>query len=122
MAISMIDEDLTPCPQEELPEDLLALAEAVKAAAQDRQGDCFQLLELLRSLESLHHSIRETLFRDALPNNRQRLYRLLRDIEVNGGWPYIKRMKLTAFLAALEANAEGDSPNVTGNSHDSLND
>lgn len=121
----MIDEDLTPFSTGDLPEDLLALAEAVEVAAQARQGDCFQLLELLRVLESCHQSVRETLFRDALPSNRQRLYQLLRDIEVNGGWPYIKRMKLTAFLAALEATAEtteGNPPNVTGSGHDLLND
>ncbi|MEM8804666.1 MAG: hypothetical protein AAGF01_01285 [Cyanobacteria bacterium P01_G01_bin.38] len=121
----MIDKDLSPFSTGDLPEDLLALAEAVKVAAQDRQGDCFELLELLRALESWHQSIRETVFRDALPSNRQRLYQLLRDIEVNGGWPYIKRMKLTSFLAALEATVEtteSHSPNVTGSSHDPLND
>ncbi|MEO1401043.1 MAG: hypothetical protein AAFV72_07255 [Cyanobacteria bacterium J06635_1] len=118
----MIDEDLTPFSTGDLPEDLLALAEAIKVAAQGRQGDCFQLLELLRVLESLHGSIRETLFRNALPNNRQRLYQLLRDIEVNGGWPYIKRMKLRAFLAALEAPEQDNSPNITGDSHTPLNE
>ncbi|MEO0456042.1 MAG: hypothetical protein AAF152_05585 [Cyanobacteria bacterium P01_A01_bin.114] len=108
----MIDEDLAPFSSDDVSDDLVALAEAAQTAAQARQGDCFQLLELLRVLESLHHSIRETLFRDALPDNRQRLYQLLRDIEINGGWPYIKRMKLTTFLAALDNIVDADLPNT----------
>ena len=59
------------------------------------------LLALLRLLEQRHRDICETLFYDALPDNRQTLYALLRDIEVNGGWPYIQRMKLQALLANL---------------------
>ena len=70
----------------------------VYAAANSRQGDCLALLSLLRQLELVHQDVRESLFQDSLPTNRQRLYRLLRNIEVNGGWPYIQRMRLTALL------------------------
>ena len=107
--------------KKDVPEDLRALAKNVHTAAQARQGDCFQLLELLRSLEDLHNLIRETLFQDALPTNRQRLYWLLRDIEVNGGWPYIKRMKLIEFLQTLQADTaieESDSLKAAGEEHD----
>lgn len=86
----------------DLPADLLQLAEVVYAAAEGREGDCLALLALLRLLNELHSEIRDTLFREALPDNRQRLYRLLRDIEQQGGWPYIKRMKLLALLEHLE--------------------
>lgn len=91
-----------------LPADLQHLSQVIQAAAQQREGDCPALLDLLRTLESLHSEIRDTLFCDALPNNRQRLYSLLRDIEQQGGWPYIQRMKLNAFLVNLDANAESE--------------
>ena len=45
-------------------------------------------------------------FRDALPDNRQRLYRLLKDIEQEGGWPYIKRMQLLALLEHLDEDGD----------------
>lgn len=83
-------------------EDLQQIARLIEAAAQCRENDGLALLALLRLLEQLHRDIRENLFRNALPNNRQRLYGLLRDIEVNGGWPYIQRMKLQTLLLALE--------------------
>ena len=82
-----------------LPEDLSALSQAIDRAAAARQGQSLHLLALLRLLEQQHRDICETLFRDALPDNRQHLYALLRDIEVSGGWPYIQRMKLQALLA-----------------------
>ena len=78
----------------------------MQAAAQRREGDCLALLALLRLLNELHYEIRDTLFREALPNNRQRLYRLLKDIEQEGGWPYIQRTKLIALLANIEEAAE----------------
>jgi hypothetical protein len=86
--------------------ELAPLAEAVRTAAQNREGDCLALLELLRLLNELHYEIRETLFREALPNNRQYLYRLLKDIEQEGGWPYIQRMKLTTLFKYLEESDE----------------
>lgn len=81
-----------------VPEDLQAIAQAVTAASLRRRGDSLALLALLRLLEQLHGDIRDTLFSEALPDNRQRLYALLRDIEINGGWPYIQRMRLLALL------------------------
>jgi hypothetical protein len=87
---------------ENLPSDLQALMADIEGVAKVRKGDEIALLELLRTLEVLHQRIREGLFRDALPTNRQRLYHLLRDIEVSGGWPYIQRMRLRSLLANLE--------------------
>ncbi len=66
--------------------------------AQDAQANPLQLLEILRKLESLHQKIRDTIFQEALPENRQALYVLLKDIEANGGWPYIYRTKLYELL------------------------
>lgn len=91
-----------------LAEDLQQIARLIEAAAQCRENDGLALLALLRLLEQLHRDIRENLFRSALPNNRQRLYGLLRDIEVNGGWPYIQRMKLQTLLLALEDTEESE--------------
>jgi hypothetical protein len=80
------------------PDDLAAIATQVQAAAQAREADELELLMLLRLLEELHRQIRDTLFQDALPDNRQALYTLLKDIEANGGWPYISRMKISVLL------------------------
>ncbi|NDJ16674.1 hypothetical protein [Myxacorys almedinensis] len=74
----------------------------VKQLAEESRGDTLELLALLRFLESLHREISEGLFQDSMPNNRQALYALLKDIEANGGWPYIPRMRLLAFLQYLE--------------------
>ncbi|MGF1519340.1 MAG: hypothetical protein ACFCVB_16285 [Nodosilinea sp.] len=84
-----------------LPEDLDQLSKLIDHVALDRQGKSTALLALLRLLEERHRDICETLFYEALPDNRQHLYALLRDIEVNGGWPYIQRMKLQALLSNL---------------------
>lgn len=73
-------------------------AEMFRAVAETNKGNPTELLALLRSLENLHQELREGLFQESLPNNRQRLYNLLREIEANGGWPYIPRMKLASFL------------------------
>ena len=96
----------------DLPEDLQQLTQIVRNTAQVRAGDCLALLELLRLLESLHFEVRDTLFRDALPDNRQRLYRLLRDIEQEGGWPYITRMQLRALLEHMDEEDEASQPEV----------
>ncbi len=85
--------------------DIEEIRLAVQVAARKRANDCEALLSLLRQLEGLHRDICETLFQDSLPNNRQHLYYLLKDIEVNGGWPYIQRMKLKQLLKTLEEEA-----------------
>jgi len=85
-----------------LTSDLEQISALIQTAAHQREGNCFALLELLRQLNDLHYDIRETLFRDALPDNRQKLYSFLKDIEQEGGWPYIPRMKLLALLENME--------------------
>lgn len=81
--------------------DLAELSDRIYALATTYTGDSEKLLALLRLLECLHRDIREEQFQASLPNNRQALYNLLRVIETEGGWPYIPRMKLRAFLAAV---------------------
>lgn len=81
---------------------LQAIASAVHNAEQDCLGNAKALLALLRQLEQLHREIRDGAFQKSLPDNRQALYSLLRDIEAEGGWPYIERMRLQAFLTNME--------------------
>ncbi|MBX2863404.1 MAG: hypothetical protein KTR27_07590 [Leptolyngbyaceae cyanobacterium MAG.088] len=89
--------------------DIEEIRAAVQTAAQKRVNDCEALLSLLRQLEELHRDIRDTLFQESLPSNRQHLYFLLREIEVNGGWPYIQRMKLAELLQTFENDAVMES-------------
>lgn len=86
---------------EHLQNDLEAIATTVNKTAQLCQGNNLELLALLRLLESLHQEIRDGLFQDSLPDNRQALYALLKNIENNGGWPHIYRMRLQNFLSNL---------------------
>jgi hypothetical protein len=80
---------------------LQAVSGVVKDVAQACDGDVNSLLALLRHLEQLHREIRDGVFQENLPDNRQRLYSLLKDIESEGGWPYIARMRVQALLVNL---------------------
>jgi hypothetical protein len=89
-----------------LETSLQGLSTTVRHLASTYQGDSLKLLALLRTLESLHQEVRETAFQLALPDSRQALYTLLKDIENSGGWPYIHRMKLQFFLTQLESASD----------------
>lgn len=92
------------------PDDLQTITTQVRTLARSREGDLLSLLELLRLLESLHREIQENSFQAALPDNRQALYALLRDIDANGGWPYINRMRLRDITRRLtDAETASDS-------------
>jgi hypothetical protein len=63
----------------------------------------------------MHREICEEHFHPSLPDTRQALYTLLRDIEAEGGWPHIPRMKIQALigeflLAENAATAAEDAP------------
>lgn len=60
------------------------------------------LLALLRDLEQLHRSIQDGPFRSSLPSERSSLFKLLQDMELSGGWPYIPRLQLRTFLDLLQ--------------------
>jgi hypothetical protein len=80
--------------------------------AVDHQQQTDELLAILRTLEELHRHIREDFFQPALPQSRHSLYSLLMEIEAQGGWPYIERMRLQDLLQAMqidETNAR-DAP------------
>ena len=76
-------------------EEIVAIVETL---ASDCKGNTYDLLSLLRILETLHRQIRSDLFEPSLPDTRKDLYEVLKDIEETGGWPYIGRMKLQKFL------------------------
>ncbi len=80
---------------------LQAITADILAIAHSHQGNPLALLALLRALEHSHREIRENLFQASLPDSRQVLYGLLKDIEESGGWPYIDRMKLQLLLCNL---------------------
>jgi len=92
-----MDKDLDPNLQP-WEQELKVSLEQIRTLAATHQTDVITLLAILRSLEEIHRHIRETWFQASLPDNRQALYALLRDIETEGGWPYISRMQLQTIL------------------------
>ncbi|MGV2828419.1 hypothetical protein [Myxosarcina sp. GI1(2024)] len=76
-------------------------------AAEHRQDTLF-LLSLLRNLEKIHRQIRTEFFELSLPETRNALYQLVKDIEEQGGWPYIERMKLRDLLQNIEPIAHNN--------------
>lgn len=99
---------------EQLPVDLQALATAIDALAQKGKGDSLALLALLRTLQTLHAEIRDGIFQECLPDNRQALYALLKDIEAQGGWPHIPRLPLQSLLVHLCATCADEEPLSSG--------
>ncbi|HEY9794621.1 MAG TPA: hypothetical protein V6D30_03190 [Leptolyngbyaceae cyanobacterium] len=91
---------------QQLQVKLQAITAAIHSLANSHQGNSLVLLALLRALEHSHREIRENLFQASLPDSRQALYALLRDIEEEGGWPYIDRMKLQLLLSNLPDDSE----------------
>ena len=91
---------------QQLQVKLQAITADIHSLANSHQGNSLVLLALLRALEHSHREIRENLFQASLPDSRQALYALLRDIEEEGGWPYIDRMKLQLLLSNLPDDSE----------------
>jgi hypothetical protein len=85
-----------------LSHKLQSITTSVGDAIAACEGDAVALLALLRQLEFLHREVRDGVFQASLPENRQGLYALLREIEMEGGWPYIERMRLQAFLLRMQ--------------------
>ena len=96
---------------------LQAISSAVKDVAATCQGDVIAILAVLRHLEQLHREIRDGVFQENLPDNRQGLYSLLRNIESEGGWPYIARMRIQALLVNLSESAS-DEDTLPSHTHD----
>ncbi len=84
-------------------------ANDIRALAEEHRQDTLFLLSLLRELEMIHRQIRTEIFELSLPETRNALYQLVKDIEEQGGWPYIERMKLRELLKNLESQAHHES-------------
>ena len=90
---------------QDIAQDLCALAES-------HQDDSLFLLSLLRNLEQIHRQIRVDYFESTLPQTRNDLYQLVKDIEEKGGWPYIERMRLKELLQNLELKTNSTKTNL----------
>ena len=91
-------------PLEQTAKDIYVLAEK-------HRDDSLFLLSLLRDLEQIHRQVRVQYFQAALPETRNDLYRFVKDIEEQGGWPYIERMRLKDLLQNMNRNnSTTDSP------------
>ena len=75
--------------------------QALQTLANELEGQPELLLELLRRIEQLHRSIQDGPFRSSLPADRNALFRLLSEMELSGGWPYIPRLQLRTFIDLL---------------------
>jgi hypothetical protein len=78
------------------------ISAAIWKLAEQAGDNSLLLLSLLRDLELLHRKIRSELLEPSLPQTRQNLYQLVKEIEEYGGWPYIERMKLQDLLKRME--------------------
>lgn len=86
---------------EQLAAEIKEITTKIQQLAEQNHDDVLFLLALLRNLEQVHRQIRTTMFETSLPKTRNALYNLVRDIEEEGGWPYIERMKLQELLKNL---------------------
>jgi hypothetical protein len=97
---------LTPAAAEEVHPGISPPGEAellsLIAIAASLRDDPAALLDLLRRLEQTHRSIQDGPFRESLPGDRNRLFRLLESMEDSGGWPYIPRLQLRTFMELLQ--------------------
>jgi hypothetical protein len=88
--------------------DLSDVVDRVHGVVESCRGDAIALLDLLRLLERLHREVTEGAFQDALPMHRQELYKLLRVMEEEGGWPHIPRFKLQTLCSHLSDGMESE--------------
>ena len=87
---------------ETIQEKLQPALKTLRELSEQHQGDPESLLLLLRDLEALHREIQDGAFRESLPEDRQKLFALLKTMERSGGWPYIPRLQLRTFIDLLE--------------------
>ena len=85
-----------------LSAQLNALRNIVRKLTSESQNNIGAILTILRELESVHQEVRVENFEKMLPRTRHELYPLLKEIEEQGGWPYIERMKLQTLISILD--------------------
>jgi hypothetical protein len=79
--------------------DFSMITKLIRQVVDQSKGDAIAQLRVLRFLEHLHQDIRESEFQPALPTDRHGLNNLLKEMEAQGGWPYIPKMNLRALLS-----------------------
>ena len=87
---------------ETIQEKLQPALKTLRELSEQHRDDPESLLLLLRDLEALHRDIQDDAFRESLPEDRQKLFALLKTMERSGGWPYIPRLQLRTFIDLLE--------------------
>ena len=87
---------------ETIQEKLQPALKTLRELSEHHRDDPESLLLLLRDLEALHRDIQDDAFRESLPEDRQKLFALLKTMERSGGWPYIPRLQLRTFIDLLE--------------------
>ena len=85
-----------------IQEKLQPALKTLRELSEHHRDDPESLLLLLRDLEALHRDIQDDAFRESLPEDRQKLFALLKTMERSGGWPYIPRLQLRTFIDLLE--------------------
>ena len=85
-----------------IQEKLQPALKTLRELSEQHRDDPESLLLLLRDLEALHRDIQDDAFRESLPEDRQKLFALLKTMERSGGWPYIPRLQLRTFIDLLE--------------------
>lgn len=85
----------------------------IRQVVAQSKGDAIAQLRVLRFLEDLHRDIRESEFQPALPTDRHGLNNLLKEMEAEGGWPYIPKMNLRALLSHETRETYEDRPTRT---------
>ena len=88
--------------RETIQEKLKPALKTLRELSELHRDDPESLLVLLRDLEALHRDIQEDAFRESLPEDRQKLFALLKTMERSGGWPYIPRLQLRTFIDLLQ--------------------
>ena len=95
-------------PSQQVVRDRLApLLEELRSLAEQERGNPDNLLLMLRELEAVHRDVQDGPFRQSLPENRQKLFSLLQQMEKSGGWPYIPRLQLRTFIDLLGQDSTG---------------
>ena len=84
---------------------LKPILDSLHAMADEYRREPEVLLLLLREIEALHRDVQDGPFRESLPEDRQRLFRVLKTMEKSGGWPYIPRLQLRTFITMLDQDS-----------------
>jgi hypothetical protein len=87
------------CDATQLQSDFSSINSLIQEIVEQSQGDVIAHLKMLRFLERVHQDIRELHFQPALPVDRHGLHNLLKEMEAEGGWPYIPKMSLRELLS-----------------------